>query len=432
MKIDDLKLLLEHLELGIALYDMGNANYIWANRKEHLLRGYDEKALSKKSLYDAYASHDVSTLKSLFNQCAKANHGYTEDFHYTENSRYFCLRMVRHSDTMIMTTLSDITELSNLKKHRFENEATIKCLDDAVNGANIGCWDFYPQQSRILANKTWVTQKGLPLDEFRDGDGIFSEIKGGMDRWITLVHPDDLAKTQALIQRHLDGETPFYDATFRMKFGDEQWHWIHDLGRVFERDRHGKALRMNGVHIDVTQAKNLALEIARVSTTDPLTGLLNRRRFEDILCNTIKESMRYQHLVCFLIMDIDYFKQYNDTYGHFSGDEALIAIGRSLQANVQRFDDYCFRLGGEEFAVVFKAKDEQHAIAYSQRLRRDIEALCIQHEKSEVSQYLTVSMGLICGRYDSCVDIDRIYKETDALLYNAKRAGRNTLCWRNL
>jgi diguanylate cyclase (GGDEF)-like protein len=121
------------------------------------------------------------------------------------------------------------------------------------------------------------------------------------------------------------------------------------------------------------------------------------------------------------------FKKYNDIYGHNEGDYVLKSIGKVLLNTAHRDDDYCFRLGGEEFGVVFNAKDEQSAISFSLLIKNNIEELRIPHIKNIASKYITSSMGLYCKKHDEEIDINQIYKHADELLYKAKEAGRNTL-----
>lgn len=124
-------------------------------------------------------------------------------------------------------------------------------------------------------------------------------------------------------------------------------------------------------------------------------------------------------------MDVDFFKQYNDTYGHQMGDNVLKLIAQALKQLLQRGDDYCFRLGGEEFAGVFYAEEHHLAYRFAESIRSSIEALKIPHIGSNVSDCVTVSIGIVCKNANEIKDADEIYKETDDLLYEAKRLNRN-------
>jgi diguanylate cyclase (GGDEF)-like protein len=124
-------------------------------------------------------------------------------------------------------------------------------------------------------------------------------------------------------------------------------------------------------------------------------------------------------------MDIDHFKQYNDNYGHQAGDEVLIKFAKCLKENLHRSSDYVFRLGGEEFAIVYQPETKEKAIEFANTIKDNIEKLQIKHEFSSVRLYITASMGLVCKNAND-ID-DKIYKQADALLYEAKENGRNQI-----
>lgn len=171
--------------------------------------------------------------------------------------------------------------------------------------------------------------------------------------------------------------------------------------------------------------------IEAISITDGLCGIYNRRHFDDIFPKIINSSKRNNELICFFIMDVDYFKKYNDTYGHQMGDKALVSIANCLKDSLHRGDDLCFRLGGEEFGVIFKATDAQMAFEFTDKIRTYIEDLKIIHTGNDVSKYITASFGIICKNANDIKDIDEIYKEADSLLYRAKESSRNKVIINN-
>ena len=165
--------------------------------------------------------------------------------------------------------------------------------------------------------------------------------------------------------------------------------------------------------------------IEKISITDGLTNIYNRRYFNEQFPKIINSAKRNNELVCFLIMDIDHFKQYNDTYGHQMGDDVLIKVASSIKNFLHRADDTCYRLGGEEFGLIFKSKSKKDALKFSNKVRGNIENLKIEHKQNSASDYITASMGLVC-KYANDIDSDGIiYKEADDWLYDAKDSGRN-------
>lgn len=174
--------------------------------------------------------------------------------------------------------------------------------------------------------------------------------------------------------------------------------------------------------------KDTEKKLKDISVTDELTTLYNRRYFNTILPKLINGAKRDDATVCFAIMDIDFFKLYNDTYGHIKGDEALKEVSLCIKHSLSRADDYCFRLGGEEFGLLFKGLDRDHSINFMQKVKDNIENLKIKHEHNRASKYVTASFGLVIRQAKSIQDYEELYKEADDLLYRAKDRGRNRIC----
>jgi len=255
--------ILDEQPFGIAKFTR-DGHYLYYNRKELDFRQLSESDINQLSIFTLYTKEDARSLETIF-ELLLSSKDKELFFKYEQNNRYFQMRLINDSEENILSTLSDITKEHNKENKLLENEENIKRLDDAVRGANIGVWDFFPQEGRIVANEMWVTQKKYKSEEFRLSNELFSDVNDGLNKWASIVHPDDLEATTKLIEKHLNGETKFYEAEFRMMCGDGKWRWIHDLGRVFQRDKEGNALRMNGVHIDITKMKELKVQLIQQS-----------------------------------------------------------------------------------------------------------------------------------------------------------------------
>jgi diguanylate cyclase (GGDEF)-like protein len=187
----------------------------------------------------------------------------------------------------------------------------------------------------------------------------------------------------------------------------------------FSKD--GKIVGYSAIRYDITDKKLIEI----LSITDGLTNIYNRRYFNEIFPKIINNAKRKNELISFLFMDIDHFKQYNDNYGHQKGDEVLIKFAKCLKESLNRSSDFAFRLGGEEFAIVYQTDTKEKAIEFANIIKINIEDLEIIHEFNSASPYITASMGLICKNAND-ID-DKIYKQADDLLYEAKRSGRNQI-----
>jgi diguanylate cyclase (GGDEF)-like protein/PAS domain S-box-containing protein len=167
---------------------------------------------------------------------------------------------------------------------------------------------------------------------------------------------------------------------------------------------------------DISDRKLLEI----VSETDKLTSLYNRRKFESVIEQEIKLSKRNKQHLTFAMVDIDFFKNYNDRYGHPAGDTALIRIAANLSGQSQRPSDFVFRLGGEEFGLLFSELDEEQSMDYLNQVRKSIEGLKIIHEDSSVSDRITISIGFKTCLDGNLYEKDVLYAEADNALYNAK------------
>lgn len=177
--------------------------------------------------------------------------------------------------------------------------------------------------------------------------------------------------------------------------------------------------------------KHLNLKLEQASYTDSLTGLFNRRYFNVVYEREFKRALRSNKPFVFMMLDIDFFKQYNDTYGHLQGDLALQAVAKILKATLQRPGDYPFRLGGEEFGIVLSDIDCKNAHIMGEKVRASIESLKIEHKGSKILPTLSVSIGGICIVPTADMSEDALIHAADTNLYAAKERGRNQVVFGN-
>lgn len=166
--------------------------------------------------------------------------------------------------------------------------------------------------------------------------------------------------------------------------------------------------------------------IEELSLVDPLTGIANRRRFDETLHRECKRAAREGVPLSVLMIDIDHFKAYNDHYGHIAGDQCLMRVAASLRNGISRSGDLVARYGGEEFVVVLPATDREAAETVAERLRSGIEGLAIKQARSAVGPGVTVSVGCATGSLPGNeLRPDRLVACADAMLYRSKANGRN-------
>lgn len=162
-----------------------------------------------------------------------------------------------------------------------------------------------------------------------------------------------------------------------------------------------------------------------LSSIDGLTGIPNRRTFDRFLENEWARACRTKSSIAVIMMDIDFFKPYNDNYGHQKGDEALKLVGKALEGVVKRPSDIVARYGGEEFVMALGYADSRDAIVMAEKVRDSIELLKIPHEFSSAGQFLSISAGIASIIPNGEVTIATVVKNADEALYQAKKEGRN-------
>lgn len=180
-------------------------------------------------------------------------------------------------------------------------------------------------------------------------------------------------------------------------------------------------------HLELKRIRDM---LETLSSVDALTGISNRRRFNDIYAREWQRASRNTTQLSLLFIDIDHFKKYNDFYGHLAGDECLRAVARALQSCLSRPGDFVARFGGEEFIVLLPDTDTQGAVHLAETIREAVSVMGIRHIDSPVTDHLTVSIGVVTCRDAKKCDCNEILNHADRMLYQAKNEGRN--CVRSL
>ncbi|WP_299935010.1 GGDEF domain-containing protein [uncultured Nitratireductor sp.] len=192
--------------------------------------------------------------------------------------------------------------------------------------------------------------------------------------------------------------------------------FIYPLIRTQVREE-GKLRAMT----ETLSARSESLQHAAL--TDSLTGMQNRRFFDDALREYLQEFRRIEKPVGLMVLDLDHFKQVNDTHGHDVGDDVLREVARCLK-DLTRYHDVVARMGGEEFAVVAPNMNNESLVKLAERIRRAVSQLLI--EASNVNIRVTISVGL--SIWDGRESAEEFYRRADKMLYEAKRLGRNRVC----
>jgi diguanylate cyclase (GGDEF)-like protein/PAS domain S-box-containing protein len=248
--------------------------------------------------------------------------------------------------------------------------------------------------------------------------------------WANRIHPEDREwVVNYCVSQSKEGCD--HEADYRALTPDGRYVWIRDVVHVV-RDADGEVDCLVGFMFDISERKEteqklitLQKELEALSFKDGLTGVANRRMLDTVLDTEWTQARRNSRPLSLILIDIDYFKQYNDLYGHIQGDDCLKRVGQVLGSAATRARDLLARFGGEEFALILPETDAAAAKKVAERCRGLLFKEQIPHAGSPVSQILTASFGvgtIIPGHDDQPLTF---VESVDRLLYQAKQAGRN-------
>ncbi|WP_410499605.1 sensor domain-containing diguanylate cyclase [Chitinibacter sp. S2-10] len=258
------------------------------------------------------------------------------------------------------------------------------------------------------------------------------------DSWVTVqdwaerIHPDDretvvnfcVAQSQSGVD---------HEADYRALTRDNGYVWIRDVVHVV-RDADGNVEALVGFMFDISERKKteeklimLQKELEALSFKDGLTGIANRRKFDAALELEWRSALRSGEPLSLIVLDIDFFKQYNDLYGHLQGDQCLIQVAKTLALAAVRPRDLAARFGGEEFVVLLPNTDAAAAAKVARRCLRLIDKLQLPHGHSDIGSHVTASIGVGTIRPDPTASISEFIDAVDHQLYAAKQQGRHRI-----
>ncbi|MEO5341772.1 MAG: diguanylate cyclase [Gammaproteobacteria bacterium SHHR-1] len=313
-----------------------------------------------------------------------------------------------------------------IEKHRSERALRIseQRLRFALEGAGDGIWEYdletginrvSPGSFRILCMNSDAASR-----DQTNGPNPEHWPRLGLD---VVLHPESLHRSLEALQRIRDGLSEYYEVEQQVRCADGQYKWLLSRGKVVDWDEQGRPLRLIGTSVDIDERKQREEELADQARQDDLTGLLNRRHFMQLARREISRSKRHPRELSLLMMDLDLFKQVNDTYGHAVGDAVLKHLAELCHA-VLREEDLIARLGGEEFAVLLPDTPPAKAQEVAERLRQRVQHSPLVLDDG-VSIPFTLSIGLASVDEEQISELEPLLEAADQALYAAKRAGRN-------
>jgi diguanylate cyclase (GGDEF)-like protein/PAS domain S-box-containing protein len=281
----------------------------------------------------------------------------------------------------------------------------------ALEGSGDGVWDWNLETDHVFRSARWHKIYGYSENE------IIPSANAGR----ALIHPDDMRSQVDDVNVYLDGETNIYVSEFRMRCKDGSWKWTLSRGMVVSKSKEGKPLRMIGTHTDITARKQSEAEVVRLAHYDLTTNLPNRMLFLDRFKQAIIKAHRTNQTVTLMFLDLDRFKEVNDTLGHDIGDLLLKETAQRLESCVREVDTVA-RLGGDEFTLILNNVDNQGSI---ERIAQEIlDKLAKPFQLGNELIYITTSIGISIYP-ENGNDVEVLLKNADQAMYAAKQDGRN-------
>ncbi|MDA9400136.1 sensor domain-containing diguanylate cyclase [Bradyrhizobium sp. CCBAU 45389] len=242
------------------------------------------------------------------------------------------------------------------------------------------------------------------------------------------IHPEDLERVEQAIAALKNGEAEEARFVYRQRHRDKGEIWAEAALHVTLASDSGEIDGVVAVVRDMTEQKDLQDKLASLATTDGLTGLANRRAFDERLTDEWARARRDGTQLSLLLIDVDHFKKFNDHYGHLAGDGCLRALSRILSAHARRPADLAARYGGEEFALLLPNTGPDGCAEVAEAIRRALLDLAMLHAQNPPSRLVTVSVGAAASLpSETTADSSTLVAAADRALYAAKDSGRDRL-----
>ncbi len=318
----------------------------------------------------------------------------------------------RQMDDVLMET----AERSN--RIVMEAEITNLIMNQVFNASNDAIWAIDRDFKVIRVNRRLIHLLKKPINE----------IIGG--KCHALFEEQCRSREECPMERILNGERMLQqEKTF--SFGTKkQIPFLVTSTPLLSLDQ--SVIGLVETFTDITERKHAETmlqlanrELERLASEDGLTKLSNRRRFDEYLALEWRRQMRARGYISLILCDVDFFKNYNDHYGHQAGDDCFRSVADAIRKRVGRPGDLIARYGGEEFAIVMPETDIRGAFQVAENIRQELTKMNIPHARSAAAPYVTISCGIACMYPDATNDPKSLIEKADQGLYRAKQKGRN-------
>jgi diguanylate cyclase (GGDEF)-like protein len=296
---------------------------------------------------------------------------------------------------------------------RHDAERAHRTLDDAIEALPDGFALYDADDRLVLCNQRYRDIYPESAAAMHKGASFENIVRYGLERG---QYPQAAADPEAWLAERVRRHREPDGVAILQELTGNRWLRIDE-----RRTRDGG---IAGVRTDVTELVQARQQLEHLSSTDALTGVANRRRFDQRLAEEVQRALRHGTPLALLLVDIDHFKLYNDHHGHPEGDRALRAVAAVLAQQARRPGELVARYGGEEFALLLPHADAAGAAAVAERCRTAMATLALPHGHSPTAAWITLSIGAALHRGAAREDAAALLQRADTALYAAKAAGR--------
>jgi diguanylate cyclase (GGDEF)-like protein/PAS domain S-box-containing protein len=401
--------------IGMALVGL-DGSFLRVNRSLPELVGYDAEELLALTFQDITHPDDLETDLELVRQVvAGERRSYRMEKRYVRpdeeevwvNLSVSVVRDESGEPLYFVSQIEDVTERRRGQDALREAEDRFRsAFDEAPIGMAMNSLDGrFLRVNKAMSEITGYSREQLEATTYR-----------------SITHPDDVARNEAGIGEVIDGRVSAYRTEKRYIHSDGHVVPV-DLSSTVVRDGDGQPVHVLTQVQDITERKRFQGQLQYLADHDSLTGLFNRRRFEEELTRELASAERYEGRLAVLAIDLDDFKYINDSLGHSIGDELIMRVGEALRTRLRR-SDVLARLGGDEFAVILPRIDEQTARDVTEGLLEAVGGVDLVGLGARGGGKVSASVGIAMFESGSKVTAEELLVEADIAMYDAKEAGR--------
>ncbi|KUJ72691.1 diguanylate cyclase [Thiomicrospira sp. WB1] len=415
MPLPSVNQVFENLQDSVYVIDPESSRILWCNRAGYEALGYQPDEIINQSVLSL--QKDVTGLPQwaeIADVIRQNPDGYTfVGRHQHKNGDEMAVEVV----TTVLTENDQtyfVSVARNINK-RLAYEQSLQTREDSVwfalNEASDGLWEWELTTDYVFFSPQLKKMLGYGPDEMAPH----------VETWVKNVHPEDIDYVWGVLDSHLKGVRGRYEAQYRLRNRNGHYLWVHDRGKVCQRDKEGRPTRVVGMVQDITDHKTMQTQLEQLAHYDILTGVANRREGAKQIQAQLQSAKFKQEGACLLVIDFDDFKRINDLFGHQTGDKVLKHGAELLSASLTK-NDRIYRWGGEEFVILLYGLSEAAALKKAQYLHERFAQIDWQADYG--IDPLTLSIGVSClGPHG--YQLDALLKHADAAAYMAKERGRN-------